>query len=198
MRGGGICAKRPCSLCAQIRSSCLLVCLVGCLVAEVIDFYHEDMEGSHMRWFSGTLKSGFWRVSKSYPSLIALATGIWHKRGPLFDHFWSDFFLNFWNRSAKMGLLPVKPDLQRIGDAMWRAKMFRDHGNWRRFLKNTCFTLIFLLNWCCCSKLRRFSDQTKIVWSTWIENHGLIELNWIILPMLRALPRTVCLVLTPR
>ena len=81
-----------------------------------------------------------------------------------------------------MGLLPVKPDLQRIRDARWRAKMFRDHGNWRRFLKNTCFTLIFLLNWCCCSKLRRFSDQTKIVRSTWIENHGLIELNWIILP----------------
>ena len=96
-----------------------------------------------------------------------------------------------------MGLLPVKPDLQRIRDARWRAKMFRDHGNWRRFLKNTCFTLIFLLNWCCCSKLRRFSDQTKIVRSTWIENHGLIELNCIILAMLRALPRTVCLVIPP-
>ena len=54
----------------------LLACLFAWLLAEVIDFYHEDMEASHMRWFSGTLKSGFGRVSKSYPPLIALATGI--------------------------------------------------------------------------------------------------------------------------
>ena len=54
----------------------LLAWLLGWLLAEVIDFYHEDMEASHMRWFSGTLKSGLGRVSKSYPSLIALATGI--------------------------------------------------------------------------------------------------------------------------
>ena len=53
-----------------------VACLFACLFAEVIDFYHEDMEASHMRWFSGTLKSSFGRVSKSYPPLIALATGI--------------------------------------------------------------------------------------------------------------------------
>ena len=81
------CAKRPCSLCAQIRSSCL----VAWLLAKVIDFYRY-MEGGHMRWLSGTLKSGSERFSKSYPPLIALATGIWHKRDPLFDHFLSNFF----------------------------------------------------------------------------------------------------------
>ena len=54
----------------------LLGWLLAWLLAEVIDFYHEDMEASHMPWFSGTLKSGFGRVSKSYPPLIALATGI--------------------------------------------------------------------------------------------------------------------------
>ena len=60
------CAKRPCSLCAQIRSRvCLL--LACCLFAKVIDFYHEHMEGRHMQWLSGTLKSGSGRFSKSYP-----------------------------------------------------------------------------------------------------------------------------------
>ena len=55
----------------------------------------------------------------------------------------------------------------------WKLKKIR----WKPL-----FYLDVLLNWCCCSKLRRFSDQTKIVRSTWIENRGLIELNWIILP----------------
>ena len=50
--------------------------LVSGSAAKVIDFYHEHMEGRHMRWFGGTLKSGSERFSKSYPPLIALATGI--------------------------------------------------------------------------------------------------------------------------
>ena len=48
-----------------------LIALVACLlVAEVIDSYHEHMEGSlgrHMRLLTGTLESGFGRFSKSYP-----------------------------------------------------------------------------------------------------------------------------------
>ena len=54
----------------------LVVCLLVWLFAKVIDFYHEHMEGRHMRWLSGTLKSGSERFSKSYHPLIALATGI--------------------------------------------------------------------------------------------------------------------------
>ena len=58
------------------RKSDRVVCLLVCLVAEVIDFYHEDMEGSRMRLPTETLKSGSWKVSKSYPPLISLASGI--------------------------------------------------------------------------------------------------------------------------
>ena len=62
---------------AFIARSALVVCahksdrvaclVVGWLLAEVIDFYHEHMEGRHMQWLSGTLKSGSGRFSKSYP-----------------------------------------------------------------------------------------------------------------------------------
>ena len=54
----------------------LFACLFVWLLAEVIDFYRRHMEGGHMQWLSGTLKSGSERFSKSYPPLIALATGI--------------------------------------------------------------------------------------------------------------------------
>ena len=54
----------------------LLGWLLAWLLAEVIDFYHEDMEGSRMRLPTETLKSGSERFSKSHLPLIALATGI--------------------------------------------------------------------------------------------------------------------------
>ena len=46
---------------------CCLLFVVCWLVPKVIDFYHEHMEGRHMQWLSGTLKSGSGRFSKSYP-----------------------------------------------------------------------------------------------------------------------------------
>ena len=82
------CAKRPCSLCAQIRSSCLFG-LVACRSNRFLPRGYGGFTHAFAYW---DFEKWFLEVSKSYPSLIALATGIWHKRDPLFDHFLSNFF----------------------------------------------------------------------------------------------------------
>ena len=86
---------------ALLREAPLVVCAryldrVRSFVRAMFDFWviftSRQKHCGHMRLPTETLKSGSRKVSKSYPPLISLASGIWHKRDPLFDHFLSNFF----------------------------------------------------------------------------------------------------------
>ena len=65
-----------------------------------------------MRLLSEILKSGFGKFFK-LPSFNRISDWDLTQTG----HSFCALFPFFCNKSTKMGLLPVKPDLQRIGDA---------------------------------------------------------------------------------
>ena len=111
------------SLCALFRSCPS--------VRSMFDFWviftSRQKHCGHMRLPTETLKSGSWKVSKSYPPLISLASGIWHKRDPLFDHFLSNFFSFF-----------VKKWFHMIHDVGWRM-INVDWDSWINWTKsNNC------------------------------------------------------------
>ena len=66
------------SLCAQIRSCPFVRSFVRSFVRFLSDFYQyvRQKHCADMRLPTETLKSGSWKVSKSYPPLISLASGI--------------------------------------------------------------------------------------------------------------------------